>query len=273
MWGAKQLLVIPSIFLLWTVSCGQMFNFSSERASPSVTVFAVPSSRTTGMETVVVVAIGVLAAVFVGALIALVMLCWQKLYNNGVCGLHLDKCNGFDTRPDIHLIEADAELELGDVCLHPGIKEILADKQWVDDATGLVPHTLAVLRACHKLTERLAALAMGPLTNHKIGSQIMDVARQISVRVDDVVRSMYPPLDPRLLEARTAALALAVTNLALVTRHGCSPGRHHFQRMDWIDHALASMESHLKILREAALSQEMSCRIQQTLPNSKDLQA
>lgn len=79
-------------------------------------------------------------------------------------------------RPDIHLIEPDAELELGDVCLHPDIKEILADEQWVDDATGLVPHTLAVLRACHKLTERLAALAMGPLTNHKTGAQIMDVS-------------------------------------------------------------------------------------------------
>lgn len=81
----------------------------------------------------------------------------------------------FNFRPDIHLIESDAELELRDVCLHPDIKEILADEQWIDDATGLVPHTLAVLRACHKLTERLAALAMGPLTNHKTGSQIMNV--------------------------------------------------------------------------------------------------
>lgn len=73
------------------------------------------------------------------------------------------------------MIEPDAELELSDVCLHPDIKEILADEQWIDDATGLVPHTLAVLRACHKLMEKLAALAMGPLTNHKTGSQIMNV--------------------------------------------------------------------------------------------------
>ena len=75
----------------------------------------------------------------------------------------------------------------------------------------------------------------------------MQVARRISPRVDDVVRSMYPPLDPRVLEARTAALALAVTNLALVTRHGCSPGRHNSQRFDWINHALASMDSHLMV--------------------------
>lgn len=244
-----------------------MFNSSIERGSASVRASALPSLLAGGMETVVMVAIGVLAAVFVGALIALVMLCWQKLCLRGVCGLKRGKCGSIDVRPDIHLIEPDAELELGDVCLHPDIKEILADEQWVDDATGLVPHTLAVLRACHKLTERLATLAMGPLTNHKIGSQIMDVARRISPRVDDVVRSMYPPLDPRLLEAHTAALALAVTNLSLVTRHGCSPGRQNTQRLDWIDQALASMDLHLKVLREAALSQEMSCRIQQTSTN------
>lgn len=58
---------------------------------------------------------------------------------------------------------------------------------------------------------------------------------------------MYPPLDPRVLEARTAALALAVTNLSLVTRYGCSPGRQNFQRLDWIDQALASMDLHLRV--------------------------
>jgi hypothetical protein len=64
--------------------------------------------------------------------------------------------------------------------------------------------------------------------------------------VDDVVRSMYPPLDARLLEARTAALALAVAHLALVTRHGCSMGRSS-RRLAWIDQALIDMEPHLLV--------------------------
>jgi hypothetical protein len=64
--------------------------------------------------------------------------------------------------------------------------------------------------------------------------------------VDDVVRSMYPPLDARLLEARTAALALAVTHLALVTRYGCSIGRSS-RRLAWIDQALIDMEPHLLV--------------------------
>lgn len=75
---------------------------------------------------------------------------------------------------------------------------------------------------------------------------LLKVARRISPRVDDVVRSMYPPLDARLLEARTAALALAVTHLALVTRYGCSIGRSS-RRMSWIDQALIDMEPHLLV--------------------------
>ena len=59
------------------------------------------------------------------------------------------------------------------------------------------------------------------------------------------MRSMYPPLDARLLEARTAALALAVTHLALVTRYGCI-GRSS-RRMSWIDQALIDMEPHLLV--------------------------
>lgn len=247
-------------------------SFPKRHILSTVTAFSSPSLVVGGMETVVMVVIGVLAAVFVGALAALVMLCWQKLFQRGVCGLKRAKCRSADMQPEIHLIEPDAELELSDVCLHPDIKEILADEQWVDDATGLVPQTLAVLRACHKLTERLAALAMSPLTNHKTGSQIMSVARRISPRVDDVVRSMYPPLDPRLLEARTAALALAVTNLALVTRQGCTLGRQNSVRLDWIDQALASMDKHLKVLREAALSQELGCRMQQISGSSSNTQ-
>jgi hypothetical protein len=80
------------------------------------------------------------------------------------------------SRPDVHLIESDRpELELGEVRLHPDIEQILADEQWIGDATGLVPHCLAVLKTCHTLTEQLAALAMGPLNHSKTGHEIVEV--------------------------------------------------------------------------------------------------
>lgn len=76
------------------------------------------------------------------------------------------------------LIEPDRpELELGEVRLNPNLEQILADEQWIDDATGLVPHCLAVLKTCRYLTERLTALAMGAMhsSSGSALSQIVEV--------------------------------------------------------------------------------------------------
>lgn len=75
------------------------------------------------------------------------------------------------------LIEPDKhEFDLGEVTLNPNLEQILADEQWIDDATGLVPHCLAVLKICRFLTERLTALAIGPMRTSNSGlTQIVDV--------------------------------------------------------------------------------------------------
>lgn len=53
---------------------------------------------------------------------------------------------------------------------------------------------------------------------------------------------MYPPLDARLLEARLAALVLAVGQLALLAQ-SISEKAH----MDWIDECLFEMDNHLMV--------------------------
>lgn len=58
------------------------------------------------------------------------------------------------------------------------------------------------------------------------------------------MRCMYPPLDPRLLEARAAALTLAVTHLALIARYECG---QRARSMTCIDKALAEMDTHLLV--------------------------
>ena len=68
-----------------------------------------------------------------------------------------------------------------------------------------MPHCIAILKTCHHLTERLVGMTMS--NSEKIRTQemltdIVTVAKRINPRVDEVVQSMYPPLDPRLLEAR-----------------------------------------------------------------------
>lgn len=83
------------------------------------------------------------------------------------------------------LIEPEqADLELGEVRLNANLEQILADEQWIDDATGLVPHCLAVLKTCRFLTERLTALAMGTMHASRNGlSQIVEVSRSVISKI------------------------------------------------------------------------------------------
>nr|CAH7712207.1 unnamed protein product [Callosobruchus chinensis] len=146
-------------------------------------------------------------------------------------------------------------MELGAVTVN--FEEILTDEQWIDDATGLIPHCLAILKTCRYLTERLTALAMNSTPLSGNFTQIVEVklsAKRISSKVDDMVRSMYPPLDPRLLEARAAALTLAVTHLALIAKYEC--GQKDKSGLVWIDSSLEEMDGHLLFLREASVSQD-----------------
>lgn len=70
---------------------------------------------------------------------------------------------------------------------------------------GLVPHCLSVLKTCKYLTEQLVGMTMGnsqTIQTQELLTEVVTVAKRISPRVDEVVVAMYPPLDPRLLEAR-----------------------------------------------------------------------
>lgn len=110
-------------------------------------------------------------------------------------------------------------MALNDIGLGSALEQILNDEQWMDDASGVIPHCLAILRTCHSLTERLAELAMRPMTTKYDSShRLIESTKRVPFRVDDVVRSMHPPLDLRLLEARLAALVLAVGQVALLTQ-------------------------------------------------------
>nr|XP_006123003.1 transmembrane protein 98 [Pelodiscus sinensis] len=180
------------------------------------------------METVVIVAIGVLATIFLASFVALVVVCRQRYCRPK------DLLRHYDTKPIVDLIGAmetqsePSELELDDVVItNPHIEAILENEDWVEDASGLVSSPASL-------------------------SDVMVVAKRISPRVDDVVRSMYPPLDPKLLDARTTALLLSVSHLVLVTRNAC----HLTSGMAWIDQSLSAAEEHLAVLREAALASE-----------------
>ncbi|XP_077413801.1 transmembrane protein 98 isoform X2 [Vanacampus margaritifer] len=233
------------------------------------------------METVVIVAIGVLATIFLASLAALVVVCRHRYCHPHHLLHHFDskwasgpfirytrlsnkrlmRTSCF-IRPTLDLISAMetqselSELELDDVVItNPHIEAILENEDWIEDASGLVSHCIAILKICHTLTEKLVALTMGSGAKVKAPASLGDiitVAKRISPRVDDVVRSMYPPLDPILLDARATALLLSVSHLVLVTRNAC----HMSGSLDWIDQSLHAAEDHMVVLREAALASE-----------------
>lgn len=214
------------------------------------------------MDTVVAVAIAVLATICLASLVALFVMCRYKCKKKTdlISSLHKD------TRPDVQLIQDNAQgqttdVELDDVRINnPRLDAILHDENWVDDATGLMPHCISILKTCHDLTERLVGMTMGNaqmIRTQELLTDIVAVAKRINPRVDEVVSSMYPPLDPRLLEARCTALVLSVSHLVLVTKHACCMDGG----MDWIDQSLANVEEHLRFLREASICSEWTSRL------------
>lgn len=226
------------------------------------------------MESIVLAAIIVLTVVFVGSLLALILICAQRRsylakkvdflskHFNTIADSQPDNAylivtaNGVNNNNNNFLDGgkkngvANENMELDDVRLHPNIDQILSDTQWVDDATGLIPHCLAVLKGCHHLTERLVAATMAALPRFSEADQRLRLAEigrtapTISPRVDDVVEAMYPPLDPRLLESRCLSLLLSVSRFAIVITYTCAI------RGQWIDDELKGLEMQLKVSRK-----------------------
>ncbi|KAF6097771.1 transmembrane protein 98 [Phyllostomus discolor] len=99
------------------------------------------------METVVIVAIGVLATIFLASFAALVVVCRQRYCRPR------DLLQRYDSKPIVDLIGAmetqsePSELELDDVVIsNPHIEAILENEDWVEDASGLMSHCIAVLK-------------------------------------------------------------------------------------------------------------------------------
>lgn len=210
------------------------------------------------MDVAMVVTISILAAVFFAALIALVVLLKRRYCKP----MDLISAQYIDSAPDADLVghmeglsENPSGVELDEVCFNPNLDQMFKNETWATDAAGLVPHCLAILKVTHQLTEKLVSVTLSDAHQLQFPETLTDlvaVARRIGSRVDDVVRSMYPPLDPRLLEARCSALVLSVNHLVMLAKTSCGLSR----MLDWVDQSLADVEDHLKVLKEASIAYE-----------------
>jgi hypothetical protein len=230
------------------------------------------------MELVVAVAIGVLTVIFVGSLIALLLVCRHRY-----CFQHQ-----LDQKPILKYskdnLEAAGqdynsnEYELDDVLqLSPNIEKVLKDNDWINDTTGLVQHCLSILKLCHSVTDKLSGLSFSPVHgDQELMDEVRRATSRVMPRVDDLVRAMYSGgrkgVQAPLLEARAAALVLAINNLVLAFRSayaprrgttavasasgGSTPSTCWTAYPDWLRAALLDMECQLAALRDAAQSEE-----------------
>lgn len=206
----------------------------------------------------VITAIAVLGTVFLVSLVTLLVVVKKRYCKPADL---LSRQYG-DVAPDLDLVDngeglREAEVELDDVMLSANLDRILEDESWAHDAAGLVPHCLAILKAAHLLTEKLVSVSIvhsDQLQTSETMTDLVSLARHIGCRVDDVIRAMYPPLDPRLLEARCSSLHLSVSHLVMFAKNMTSVSRN----LDWVDQSLADVEEHLAALREASVAYETS---------------
>ncbi|RZF47702.1 hypothetical protein LSTR_LSTR013420 [Laodelphax striatellus] len=212
-----------------------------------------------GVDTLI--AISALASVFIGAFVSLVIVCKHRSLRNKnadyMTKVSEPKGIQFDNTT---LLGSD--LELGEVLLHPYIEHILLTEHWTSDASELITHCLEIVKLCRHVTNTIAAYAVGH-HNSKALYEIVQVAKQVSDCVDEVVRTMYcpPVLDASLVAARCVALVSAVNQLIVVADQ---PMAAVCQR------ALTHMRAHLKVLRDAALVRDAAGKLTATSVGGSD---
>lgn len=227
----------------------------------------------TSQSAVVAVTGGILASVFIAALLALLFICRNRL----CFGWSLKKKESMETeqpnsfhvsRSDVHLISS-LEMEDGDylsgidpedLMIHPDLDKVLESHRWkwVDDALGIVPICLQLLKGCHMISERLVTTAMASTDQQKFVELAM-VAKSVLPLVDDVLRSMCPPIQAREVEVRAAALLKAVNRLGKLTERTC--------HVSWPSAILDEMNTHYQQLK--GIARRYESREQRNEENSR----
>ena len=206
------------------------------------------------MDTIAIVAVSVLAVVFVLCFFGVVFICYQRYSRRqSVASEDANSVSQNALTFDDNVVEADSSLELESVvrCDDGTIRQLLETEEWANDVHGVIPHCIAILKMCREVTVKLVKVAMENEQQSIHPShlnEIVVVAKCITPRVDDVMAAISPPINIKQLEARSAALIYSVQHLALLLRNACQS----YSSLDWIDPAMENMAQHMKILQNAS---------------------
>uniref|UniRef100_A0AC34PXK0 Transmembrane protein 98 n=1 Tax=Panagrolaimus sp. JU765 TaxID=591449 RepID=A0AC34PXK0_9BILA len=163
---------------------------------------SLPSKSEPMMDVVVILAITVLAFVFILSLIILIIMCKRRC----------DNARGF---PGYSLRFSKLRQDNVDdvIQLSPHISQALDNNQWIYDVSGILEHCVAVLKLCHTLTDKLAKIPLNSISP-QLNEVICQATARVVPRFDDLLKSMAAPnVDVRLIEARMVALVTTCWSL------------------------------------------------------------
>ena len=226
------------------------------------------------METVVLVAVCVLAVLFAGCFVGVIYLCYHRYHQrrHSLISNDTDSLNQNVLANDVNSVEANSsslELESIVTCDDGTIRQLLETEEWAKDVHGVIPHCIAILKMCREVTVKLVKVAVENNYQNIHPSylnEIAVVAKSITPRVDDVMRAISPPIDVKVLEARSAALIYSVQHLGMMLRNAW----RSYNSLDWIDAAMDNLKEHMKVLQMATQEKVSVSTIQNNDTNEVD---
>ncbi|KAI1730822.1 transmembrane protein 98 [Ditylenchus destructor] len=155
------------------------------------------------MDIVVYLALAVLLAVFLFSLFILIVMCHRKYEYNRLLMAHSLRFSKL-RQESLDIIQ-----------LGPHISQKLSTNQWVEEVSGMLADSVAVLKLCHVLTDQMSKIPLNQIGDH-LNEIICQATTRVVPRFDALLRSMAAKnVDIRVIESRVAALVTACWSLVI----------------------------------------------------------
>ncbi|KXJ09844.1 transmembrane protein 98 [Exaiptasia diaphana] len=207
-------------------------------------------SKTNMALHVMIIAIALLAVIFMASFVALLVICKHKCGKLDFTVYQNTEQYENRNRKQVELIGANYHdtTSIGEsTSSDHDLSDVFLDPDWGGDAESLVCHCVAVLKTCHHLTDKLVAYTVenGPKINcQDYMKKIVTAARNISPKVDELVEAMYTPSDSRQIEDKSSALFVTIFMLLQIIK-GISDNAD----LTWADDMIYTIEQHIEAMR------------------------
>ncbi|XP_048580192.1 transmembrane protein 98 [Nematostella vectensis] len=214
---------------------------------------------------ITLIAISLLIIIFMASFVALLVVCRRKCGKLDLVNSQKDHLLGKKT---VELVGAKRNAKQERRCDEDLMNSynLYLDPGWQEDAESMVSHCVALLKACHELTERLIRYTIDSemITSQVAMSGVVSTAKKIGPRVDDLVQAMYTPSDSALIQERSSALRKSILHLLKMIKTTSNDDRD----LKWADGILLTIEREIEMLDEESRIAQGDKRVS---PNRKQV--